>query len=76
MWLPAVESGTLKVQENAPVPLLITVVGNVVSAVASKFNVITWVGSKFDPVIVTDPPLGPLVGLKVMDRVRTVKVLE
>lgn len=68
------ELGTVNVQENAPVPLLITVVGNVVSGKASKFKDITWVGSKFDPVTVTVVPLEPLVGFKVMARVITVKV--
>jgi len=76
VWLPTEVLGTLNVQENAPAPLLITVVGNVVRAAASKFNDITCVGSKFDPVTVTVAPLGPLVGLNVMARAMTVKVFE
>ena len=72
VWLPTVELGAVKRQENDPVLLLVTKDGDVANVNASKFNVIFVLGTKFVPVTVTIVPFGPLVGFRVKVRVTTV----
>jgi len=75
VWPPdGAPVGMIKVAENEPVPDAVIEDGFVVTAVPAKVTVTAELGVKLEPVTVTEVPDGPLVGLKEIDEVVTVKV--
>jgi len=71
---PVVETGTAKVAEKVPVPEAVMETGFVVNAFPPNVTVTAEFGAKFEPVIVTDVPTGPVVGFNVSVGAVTVKV--
>lgn len=68
--------GMIKVAENKPVPEAVIEDGFVVTAFPANLTVMGELGVKLEPVIVTEVPDGPLVGLSEIDEAVTVKVAE
>ena len=56
----------VKLAENLPMPLLVTVAGLVITEVSEKVMVISEFGSKLMPIIFTGVPTGPEAGLIAM----------
>ena len=63
---PTDEAGTVKLAENPPLVLVVTVAGVVVTSLPLNVMVTLELGSKLVPVTSTEVPTGPEVGLSVM----------
>ena len=70
------EAGTLNVAEKAPVPEVVMEAGFVVNVFPPNVTVTAEFGVKFEPVIVTDLPTGPVAGDSDNVGVLTVKVAD
>ena len=63
---PIVEAGTVKLAENTPLALVVTLAGLVVTGLPPKVMIISEFGSKLMPVMFTEVPTGPEPGLIAM----------
>lgn len=66
-WGPAAaDAGTENVAENVPVAVVVMVAGLLVNTAPSNVSLMVDAVAKLDPVIVTDVPVAPDVGLSVI----------